>query len=85
MTTGNPNKDDNNIKLYLRSPSGGRTITSNLASQSISLPSNYIYSLERPFLKHENSTTIPNHYKYNKIAHYNRSCVKFPDFTYSSF
>lgn len=43
MTTGNPNKDDNSIKLYLRSPSGGRTIRSNFASLPAFLSLQIIY------------------------------------------
>lgn len=59
MTAGSPNKEENAMKTHLlSSPGGGRTFRSNFALQSNSVPSNYIYSLERPFLKLENRSTV---------------------------
>lgn len=51
MTAGGPSKGDNDMKIHLCSPSGGRTIRSNFSSQTNSVLTNYIYSLEKPFFK----------------------------------
>lgn len=59
MTAGGPRKGDSDMEIDLSSPSGGRTIRSNFSSQAISVLTNYIYSLDKPFFNLQNRITVP--------------------------